>query len=351
MGATPSKKIGDDIVVPEHLKGEERTKFITKATLEKKIANEDPDSNIKFTIAGFPINDLLNSDSFITIYPDILDIIFYNPGIVKILKKFETASGFVCQINSMKTVKLADWIVTSVGGKTSSNEMDLLRNFLAKYVETQMFNALLKNTIPDDNGNSLDPQEYFDEVALAAASSIAKNIRDENVKPMLFSSKKNYSVYPISESVTRTDLLTNKGVLVTISGNIGVEKTTGSIMKKGSIAVLLDITLKVVVFNSYIFSKRGLTLTLNGIRERKRFNRAELLDRDIAYQANNATYVQRDGWHSGTEDTSVVQIQKSLKEKLLDVAQGVEKKVADSASSAVTNTATNLTGGLNKQFL
>lgn len=347
MGNSGSRKnVNDGVVVPAGLSPEERKKFLTKSALERKIANEDPDSNIKFVLTDFPINDLLNSDSFITMYPDILDIIFYNPGIVKILKRFRTASGFVCQINSLKTVKLSDWVVTAVTKNTANDEFGLLRDFLGKYVETQMFNALLKNTAPDDHGSNLDPQEYFDEVAAASAEAITQHIVPQNVKPQLFSSKVDYSVYPVSVSVTKNDMLKNLGVLVTLSGNIGIEKSSGGFLKKGSISVLLDMTLKVIVFNSYIYSRRGLTLTLNGIRERRRIHRSDLLDEDISRQSNQVSYQAREAWHSDQRSTDTVQ----RKSTLGDIARTVDGKIANAVGAKVNQTVTNATGGLNRSI-
>ena len=71
--------------------------------LKKTIANEDPDSSVKFALTTFPINDLMNN-SFIDLYPDVLDIIFYNPEIVQVLEKFGTSSGFICNLTSNKVI-------------------------------------------------------------------------------------------------------------------------------------------------------------------------------------------------------------------------------------------------------
>ncbi|KAL0480409.1 transcobalamin [Acrasis kona] len=244
--------------------------------MKKKIANEDPDSSVKFTLQSFPINSLLNNDSFITLYPDVLDIVFYNPEIVNVLKNFETSSGFVVNINSIKQVALDSFLKSALFGKSpkdnGKDEFEKIRGFLGKYVETQLFNGLLKNTVSEDDSGAacLDPQEYFDEVASACSEAVARNIVSENVKPNLFASAVEYSIFPISESITRNDMLKNVGIVITMAGNIGVEKSSGSFLSKGKIFVMLDITLKVVVFNNYIFSKRGLTLILNGIREERK---------------------------------------------------------------------------------
>ncbi|KAG2382357.1 hypothetical protein C9374_005559 [Naegleria lovaniensis] len=76
---------------------------------------------------------------------------------------------------------------------------------------------------------------------------------------------------------------------VTFSGNVGIEKAAGGVLKKGKINLLVDMSIKVIVFNNYLFSKRGLNLILNGIRERERINRSSILDEDLERARNNAT--------------------------------------------------------------
>ena len=90
--------------------------------------------------------------------------------------------------------------------------MDTIREFMTKYINTQLFNSLLRTTtVPDEDSTikaALDPQEYFDEVSAAAAQAISKCIVPENVTPNLFKSTVEYSVYPISESVVRNNVST-----------------------------------------------------------------------------------------------------------------------------------------------
>lgn len=312
----------------------------SEANIKKNILNEDPDSTVKFTLSAFPINDLLNSDSFISLYPDVLDIVFYNPEITTILEKFNTASGFVCSIKSLKQVNLGSWLGSAIlGKKNGETEIDQVKAFLTKYVETQLFNGLLRNTVSDDDKITLDPQEYFDEVASACADAISKNIVSERVKPNMFNSSVEYSVYPISESVTRKDMLKNVGIVVTLAGNIGVEKVSGSLLKRGKVMVLVDITVKVIVFNTYIFSKRCLTMILNGIRERQRINRKDLLDAEIERQANDVTENHKRRW-------DVEMVSTNLSDRLLRTADNlVSEKLHDRVSSVSTVT----TGGLNKE--
>lgn len=277
------------------LLGSSGPKGTAASRLEEKIAGNDPDSNIKFTLTHFPVNDLLNSNSFIEEYPDVLDVIFYSPEICDVLERFGTASGFVCSINSLKQVNLGSWVSSAALGKSKKDDMSGMVEFLSKYVETQIFNSLLKNTgtleTEDANGAKgiFDPQEYFDEVATACAEALSKKIVPQNVSPQLFNSTVDYTIYPVSESICRNNMLEHVGILITFAGNIGVEKTGGSVFKKGKISVLIDITLKVVVFNNYIYSKRALTMVLNGIREREKRARADLLDQDIERAKNEVT--------------------------------------------------------------
>ncbi|KAL0485407.1 developmentally-regulated protein [Acrasis kona] len=315
------------------------------ARMQKKIANEDPDSTVKFSLAHFPINSLLNNDSFITLYPDVLDIVFYNPEIVNILKQFETSSGFVVNINSMKQVALDGFLKSAILGKSPKNDKDefeSIRAFLGKYVETQLFNGLLKNTTSEDDSGAatLDPQEYFDEVASACSEAISKNIVTENVKPNLFASQVQYSIFPISESIARNDMLKNVGIVITMAGNIGVEKTSGSFLKKGKIFVLLDITLKVVVFNNYIYSKRGLTLILNGIREREKRERSSLMDEHIDRQVN---VVEEE--HKIRYDTK--DRPNGLKGRLIEMA---DNALSEKAHTALSTAVTSATHGYNQKI-
>ncbi|KAL0476966.1 Ubqlnl [Acrasis kona] len=313
--------------------------------MKKKIANEDPDSSVKFSLQTFPINSLLNNDSFITLYPDVLDIVFYNPEICSVLKNFETSSGFVVNINSIKQVALDSFLKSALLGKspkeTGTDEFENIRMFLGKYVETQLFNGLLKNTVSEDDSGAacLDPQEYFDEVASACSEAVSKNIVSENVKPNLFQSSVEYSIFPISESITRNDMLKNVGIVITMAGNIGVEKTSGSFLKRGKIFVMLDITLKVVVFNNYIYSKRGLTLILNGIRERENRVRSALMDESIDRQVNVVTEETKIRYDTKDKPTTIAG-------KLLAMADDV---VAERAHTALSSTVTNATGGLNQK--
>ncbi|KAL0481050.1 coiled-coil domain-containing protein [Acrasis kona] len=314
--------------------------------MQKKIANEDPDSTVKFSLQSFPINSLLNNDSFITLYPDVLDIVFYNPEIVNVLKHFETSSGFVVNINSMKQVALDGFLKSAVLGKSpksdGKDEFENIRAFLGKYVETQLFNGLLKNTVDEDDTGAatLDPQEYFDEVASACSEAISKKIVAENVKPNLFASQVSYSIFPISESIARNDMLKNVGIVITMAGNIGVEKTSGSFLKKGKIFVLLDITLKVVVFNNYIYSKRGLTLILNGIREREKRERSALMDEHIDRQTN---VVEQE--HQIRYDTK--NKPNGLKGRLIEMA---DNALSEKAHTALSTTVTSVTHGYNQKI-
>eukprot|EP00128_Syssomonas_multiformis_P007718 Colp12_sorted_trinity150504_noHs@10617 len=316
------------------VKSEKKQKSINE--LEKRIQNEDEDSQVKFSI---------------TKYTDVLDLIFYSPEIVPVLEKFGTASGFLFNVTSIKQVALDSFLKSALLGKKDkedgTDEFEKIRSFMSKYVETQLFNGLLKNTVAADDDYdelvkkaTLDPQEYFDEVAAACAKAISACMIAENVRPNLFKSSVEYSIFPISQSILRNDMLKNVGILVIMAGNIGVEKTSGSFLKKGKVMTMLDITLKVVVFNNYIYSHRGLTLVLNGIREREKRNRAELLDKEIARQANEVT--------AETELRYDTKVQpKGIVGKLLAKADdAVAEKVHDSIASA----ATAATGGLNQTY-
>ncbi|KAL0491394.1 hypothetical protein AKO1_002429 [Acrasis kona] len=314
--------------------------------MQKKIANEDPDSTVKFTLSSFPINALLNNDSFITLYPDVLDIVFYNPDIVEVLRQFETSSGFVVNINSMKQVALDGFLKSSLLGKSPKkegiDEFENIRNFLGKYVETQLFNGLLKNTVTEDDSGSatLDPQEYFDEVSSACSEAISKNIVADNVKPNMFASQVQYSIFPISESIARNDMLKNVGIVITMAGNIGVEKTSGTFLKKGKIFVLLDITLKVVVFNNYIYSRRGLTLILNGIREREKRERASLMDEQIDRQVNTVEETHKIRYDTKDRPSG-------LKGRLIEMA---DNAISEKAHTAIGNAVTSATHGYNQKI-
>ncbi|EFC37441.1 predicted protein [Naegleria gruberi] len=263
-----------------------KKKSATEQNIRDRINPNDPDTTISFSLSQFPINDLLNNNSFIDRHPDVLDMIFYEPGIIDTLKMFNTCTGFVLTINSLKEVKIGNWLQNSVKKKSSENEMDQMLFFIKDYSETQIFNILLKNI--DAIEDSMDPQEYFDEVARCCSEVIVKNVQTEKVKPQLFSSSVEYSIYAVSESINRNDVLDHRGINLTFSGNIGIEKSTGGFLKKGKINILLDLSVKVVVYNNYMFSKRGLTCVLNGMRDREGKLRQKVVDEDIERSKNDA---------------------------------------------------------------
>ncbi|KAL0487474.1 hypothetical protein AKO1_004170 [Acrasis kona] len=120
----------------------------------------------------------------------------------------------------------------------------------------------------DNVDANLDPQEYFDEVAAAASKAIVDNIEAEQSNVQLTKQKK-ITMYPISQSVNFNNAMKNVGMIIMMAGNVGVEKVQGGCLTKGRISVIMDMTIKVIVFNNYVFSKRCLQSVLNGIRERE----------------------------------------------------------------------------------